>query len=159
MTAPFESQSLRIRNAIHEERELLATVAYAAKAHWGYSIEILEAWRPELTPSAQSIDGQPTFVAEIGSEVAGWCQIDMAANPVELTHFWVHPEFQRRGVGRALLEVVSTHLKSVNVAALAIDADSNAEEFYIAVGAIRLGSKQAPIPGHPSRIRPQLVLR
>ena len=152
------SQSIRIRNAAQEERDLLATIAYAAKAQWGYAVDTLEKWIPELTPSTFSIARDPTFVAEIGSEVVGWCQIDMESNPVELAHLWVHPTFQRRGVGRALLDAVSVHLRSVNIATLAIDADPNAEGFYVSIGASRQGLKKAPIAGHPSRIRPQLLL-
>lgn len=152
------SQSIRIRNAIPEERELLATLAYAAKAQWGYAVETLENWIPELTPSTLSIFRKPTFVAEIGSEVAGWCQIDMESNPIELAHLWVHPTFQRRGVGRALLDAVSKQLRSVRIATLFIDADPNAEGFYASIGAVRLGVKKAPIAGDPTRMRPQLLL-
>lgn len=152
------SQSIRIRNAVQEERDLLATIAYAAKAQWGYAVDTLEKWIPELTPSALSIAIDPTFVAEIGPEVAGWCQIDMESRPVELAHLWVHPNFQRRGVGRALVDAVATHLRSKSIAALVIDADPNAEAFYVSIGASRQGIKKAPIAGHPSRIRPQLYL-
>jgi hypothetical protein len=42
--------------------------------------------------------------------------------------------------------------------ALAIDADPNAEAFYLAKGARRIGEIAAPIEGHPDRVRPQMLL-
>ena len=44
------------------------------------------------------------------------------------------------------------------VANLAIDADPNAEAFYLANGARRVGEDAAPIEGLPGRTRPQLLL-
>ncbi|MGE0313367.1 MAG: GNAT family N-acetyltransferase [Lautropia sp.] len=152
------TRPIRIRRAVPQERERLATIAYAAKARWGYARETLDAWLPELSPSARSLVRQPSFVAEVASDVAGWCQIDLESHPIELAHFWVHPDFQRRGVGRALLEAVLAHLRPLDVTSLAIDADPNAEGFYLAAGAIRQGSRRAPIPGDPARVRPQLLL-
>jgi hypothetical protein len=42
---------------------------------------------------------------------------------------------------------------------LLIDADPNAELFYIACGATRFGEIPAPITGQPDRVRPQLELQ
>ena len=81
---------------------MLAAIAYAAKAQWGYTSATLEQWRADLTPSPSSFGREPTFVAEIGATVVGWCQLDSEAQPLELAHCWVHPDFQGRGVGRAL---------------------------------------------------------
>lgn len=150
---------VHIRHARPDEQALLATIAYAAKAYWGYADEVLEAWRPELTPSTLSLANAPTFVAEIDNQVAGWCQVDQGSKPVSLAHFWVHPDFHRRGAGRALLAAVTDHLKTVRITALAIDADPNAEDFYTACGAVRVGTRKAPIPGHAARVRPQLLLQ
>lgn len=149
----------RIRDAVQTEGELLAAIAYAAKAQWGYTSATLEQWRADLTPSPSSLAREPTFVAEIGATVVGWCQLDSEAQPLELAHCWVHPDFQGRGVGRALMAAVVAHLRSSGIGSLVIDADPNAEGFYRAIGARRLGVKPAPIPGDPSRTRPQLVLR
>ena len=42
---------------------------------------------------------------------------------------------------------------------LTIDADPNAELFYLAYGAIRTGTIAAPIEGVPDRVRSQLHFR
>ncbi len=38
-----------------------------------------------------------------------------------------------------------------------VDADPNAESFYIECGAVRRGEQPAPIAGQPERVRPQLA--
>jgi len=38
-----------------------------------------------------------------------------------------------------------------------VDADPNAESFYLACGADRCGEVPAPIRGEPGRVRPQLA--
>ena len=63
-----------------------------------------------------------------------------------------------RGVGRALLSHAARLAAEAGASALAIDADPNAEQFYLAFGAERVGSLAAQIEGAPGRERPQLLL-
>lgn len=149
---------LFIRPALSSEADVLAVLAWRAKALWGYPLAVMEQWRAELTPSEGSITSSPTFVAEIDGEIAGWCQIAMHTKPIELEHMWVDPDFTHRGVGRTLITRVCEHLRSHNVRLLAIDADPNAEPFYLRCGAVRVGEIAAPIPENPNRVRPQLEL-
>ncbi|MBV8466530.1 MAG: GNAT family N-acetyltransferase [Burkholderiales bacterium] len=149
---------MHIRAARPEEAELLACIAWAAKASWGYVPAQLEAWREGLTPSAESIWLNPTYVAEIDGGVVGFYQVNLTARPVELDHLWVLPEHMRKGVGQMLMRHAITALASRGVAHLHIDSDPNAEPFYLAVGATRVGEYAAPIDGEPQRIRPQLRL-
>ena len=147
-----------IRPALFSEADSLARLAWRAKALWGYPVDVLEQWRVELSPTETSINTLPTFVAELDGDVAGWCQLGMNDTPVELDHLWVDPDFMRRGVGRALIAAACEHLRAHNVRMLVIDADPNAERFYLHCGAARVGQIAAPIPGQPNRFRPQLEL-
>ncbi len=149
---------LHIRTALPSEASSLSAVAWSAKAHWGYPAEVLEGWRAELSPTEDSINSAPTLVAEFDGTIAGWCQLSLHSSPIELEHFWVHPGFMRRGVGRALISKVCEHLRLQGVTTLLIDADPNAEPFYVRCGAVRKGEIAAPIPGDPSRVRPLLEL-
>jgi ribosomal protein S18 acetylase RimI-like enzyme len=149
---------MRIRPAQPEEVQVLARLAWAAKASWGYSVTQLNEWREGLSPSAASIAEQPTFVAEVGETVAGFCQLNLQAAPVELEHLWVQPEFMGQGVGRALLLRCLAHLAEAGVEVLHIDSDPNAEPFYIACGAVRVGEVAAPVEGQANRVRPQMRL-
>jgi ribosomal protein S18 acetylase RimI-like enzyme len=147
-----------VRVARPDEADALGRIAIAAKASWGYAAAQLEAWRADLVPTAGSVSAQPTFVAEVAHEVAGFCQLGIAGARAELEHLWVHPRFMRQGVGRALLDRALRHLAQAGIAALDIDSDPNAEPFYVACGAVRVGTRAAPIDGEPDRTRPQLRL-
>jgi hypothetical protein len=52
------------------EADLLSALIMQSKAHWGYSIEALESWRPELSITPASIREKPVFVAMVEGEVA-----------------------------------------------------------------------------------------
>lgn len=150
---------MRIRPAQPREHAILSRVARASKAHWGYAEEDLRRWRGELTISAASLERSPTWVAEVDGEIAGFCQLSFAPDKAELEHFWVLPAFMGRGVGKALLAAAVGEVAGRGRSALHIDADPQAEGFYVARGAVRIGEKAAPVVGDPQRVRPQLLLR
>ena len=79
-------------------------------------------------------------------------------SPWELEHLWVHPDWLRRGIGRALLARAMEAAAEKGEAALLIDADPHAEAFYLAAGAQRVGAVAAPIAGQPDRVLPRLLL-
>ena len=76
----------------------------------------------------------------------------------ELTHLWVVPSMMRQGIGRALLAHAMLSAREGGASTIAIDADPNAEPFYLACRARREGVVAAPIIGNPARVRPQLSL-
>jgi GNAT superfamily N-acetyltransferase len=149
---------MHIRQAVAGDAEELSALALRAKAHWGYADTQLEEWRPVLEVSGEAVLARPTFVAEFNRRIVGFYSIMPSAVAWELDNLWVEPEHMRHGFGRALV------LHAVQTAALGgassihIDADPNAELFYVACGAARIGEVAAPIAGQPNRIRPQLVL-
>jgi GNAT superfamily N-acetyltransferase len=147
-----------IRTATLDESDVLSAIAYAAKAHWGYPRSVLATWTQDLRVSRESISRDPTFVCQTQGEVAGFCQLTLSGGRCELQHLWVSPRFMGRGIGRALLARAAMQAREWGVGDIAIDADPNAERFYVACGAVRTGEKAAPIEGEPQRIRPQLRL-
>jgi GNAT superfamily N-acetyltransferase len=150
--------ALRIRAATPADVQVLGHIARAAKASWGYSGRQLDTWRAELEPTAESVRDQPTFTAEVEGEVVGFYQLRTAGAWAELDHLWVHPMFMRRGIGGALVAHALAYLAQSGIASLDVDADPNAEPFYTACGAVRIGVRAAPIAGEPHRMRPQLRL-
>ena len=147
-----------IRPADPGEAEALSRLARAAKAVWGYSTAQLDRWRDDLTLSAASIRRCPTFVAEVDGALVGVAQVSIDGSPWELEHLWVHPDWLRRGIGRALLARAMAAVAEKGAAALLIDADPHAEAFYLAAGAQRVGAVAAPIAGQPDRVLPRLLL-
>lgn len=149
---------MQIRAATASDLQAINAITLAAKAHWGYSDAQLEAWRDDLLTSAESLSERPTLVALESGDLVGVAQVDPAATPWELVSCWVAPSHMRHGIGRALLHAMKAEVARAGQHALHIDADPNAEPFYLALGAVRVGQVPAPIPGLPERVRPQLRL-
>lgn len=149
---------MNFRFATVGEHVSLCQIAWEAKAHWGYADDQLEAWREDLSPTLDSIVNQPTHAVEFEAELAGFYQLDVSCRPIELAHLWVRPRFMRRGFGRALLRHACERTSQLGAESLHIDSDPNAEPFYTANGATRIGLLNAPIRGEPDRKRPQLRL-
>jgi ribosomal protein S18 acetylase RimI-like enzyme len=150
---------VNIRPAQGCEAEALTAIALEAKAHWGYPADTIQSWKEELTVSTQTITSRPTFVAVIGDEVVGFYSLSPSHHSWGLDHLWVLPRFMDRGLGRALLAHALETAARGGASSVTVDADPNAESFYLACGADRYGEIPAPIPGQPERVRPQLAFR
>jgi ribosomal protein S18 acetylase RimI-like enzyme len=146
-----------IRPAGESEASILSDLVMRAKSHWGYSAEALERWRPELAVSPTDIREGPTFVAMVGAEIVGFYSLRTSRAEWELDNLWVLPKFMHQGIGRALLAHALVTAARGGAREVTVDADPNAESFYLECGAIRRGDVAAPIPGQPKRVRPQLA--
>jgi GNAT superfamily N-acetyltransferase len=149
---------MRIRDASRTEADQLNTIAMQAKAHWGYTADQLDQWRESLSTDPQSIEEWPTLVAEDQGNPIGFTQINPDLETWELVSLFVLPAHTGRGVGRSLLKEAVAIASKAGQNTLHIDSDPNAEPFYLACGAIRIGDEPAPIQGNPTRVRPQLHL-
>ena len=149
---------MRIRVARADEVDLLACIAFESKSHWNYSPAVMAGWRTSLAVRLDPPERRPAFVAETDGTVAGFCQLLLEDETPTLEHLWVRPGCMRRGIGRALLERAGATLADLGYTRMRIDADPNAEAFYLQCGATRDGVVAAPIAGDPDRVRPQLTL-
>jgi GNAT superfamily N-acetyltransferase len=150
--------TIEIRAARVDEAAALTSLAFASKAHWGYAGEVLSGWRKDLEISAAGIAAKPTFVAMLDGTIAGCYALSPADAVWKLDYLWVHPQHMGRGVGRALMAHAAAIAARGGASSIAIDADPNAEAFYLACGAARKSVLPAPISGEPDRVRPQLTL-
>ena len=62
-----------------------------------------------------------------------------------------------QGHGRELLAHALRTAAEGGATILTVDADPNAESFYLASGAKRTGTVPAPIAGQANRVRPQFM--
>jgi ribosomal protein S18 acetylase RimI-like enzyme len=145
---------IEIRRATTADSPRATELARTAKAHWGYPAEWLEAWKDDLTVTAEMIERHATFVASLDGDVVGVCQLQLSDDHTMLEHVWVDPRCHGRGIGRALVE----HARGEARGVIAIVADPNAEPFYVKLGARRVGEVAAPMPGAPDRVLPLMEL-
>jgi ribosomal protein S18 acetylase RimI-like enzyme len=145
---------IEIRRATSDDSERATELARMAKAHWGYPSDWLKAWEDDLIVTSEGIARHATFVASLDGEVVGVCQLQQSDDHAMLEHVWVDPSCHRRGVGRALVEHARAQARGV----IAIVADPNAEEFYVKLGARKVGAVAAPMPGAPDRALPLMEM-
>lgn len=145
---------VEIRRATSTDSERATELAARAKAHWGYSAEWMSTWRDDLVITPAAIESHRTFVACVDGAVVGMCQLQESDLGAVLEHVWVEPELHRHGIGRALVERARAEVQGV----IAIVADPHAEEFYLRLGARRVGEVAAPMPGAPDRTLPLLEM-
>ena len=148
-----------IRAARAEDAATLTRIALAAKRHGGYAETDLERWREELTIPPSLLQTQPAWVWDESGRILGFLALLREGRHCELAHLWVLPEAMRRGIGRVLLKRALEYASEHHIHALTIDADPQAEAFYVRCGAaVRIGAVSAPTDEEPARTRPQLLI-
>lgn len=145
---------IEIRRAVPSDSQRATQLARAAKAQWGYPAEWLAAWDADLRITGEDIERHATFLASVDGEAVGVCQLQEGDEHAVLEHVWVDPAHQGQGVGRALVE----HAREAARGVIAIVADPHAEDFYVRLGARRVGEVAAPMPGAPDRTLPLMEL-
>jgi GNAT superfamily N-acetyltransferase len=142
--------SVRIAGSLSEsEVDQLAALLVAivdAGASVGYlpplDIETARSyWRGIVQPDIV------LFLAEIDGQIAGTVQLESArkANArhrAEVNRLLVAPDFQRRGVGRVLMEALESHARSIGRTLLHLDSreGDRSNDFYRSLGWTEAGT-------------------
>jgi len=161
-----------IRAARPDEAAELSALALRSKAHWGYDQSFLEACREELTIPPEKVTAKRTYVAVSNAGVAGKASrigpdgapgrilgfgtIEGDPPAGELGMLFIDPDVIGRGVGGALFSHLAATATELGFHRLTIAADPNAEPFYLARGAVRIGA--VPSGSLPGRVLPLLSL-
>ena len=88
-------------------------------------------------------------VAERAGRRLGFSLVRLDADPPELEMLFVDPGAIGTGAGTALLRDALTRAATPAAAALVVESDPNAEPFYLARGAVRVGERTSPSTGRP----------
>ncbi len=147
---------IRIRRARPADCGDLTRLAHAAKRYWRYPERIIRLWKLDLTVTPAFVVRQPVYCAVRGATVVGFYAFSGTRGVRELEHLWVDPQHIGSGVGRALFAHLLKRLRALGVSRLRIASDPNAEGFYRAMGARRVGEVASRPPG---RRLPLLLFR
>lgn len=140
--------SFAIRAARAEEAPALTDLAMRAKASWGYDDEFMEACRTELTITPETLSAWRFWVAEADGQLAGMIALSDAGDHAQLEDFFVAPEAQGYGIGKALMSALQDECRVRGHVRIEVDADPNAEVIYARLGFHRIGrSPSGSIPG------------
>jgi GNAT superfamily N-acetyltransferase len=144
------STTIAIRRARADEAGLLSDLAFRSKAHWGYPLDWLELWRPELTVAPQQLEAAPAFVAVDASSILGFYLLKPTrrADTCELDFLFVEPTAIGRGVGQALFTHACNTARGLGYRAMVWGSDPNADGFYLRMGARTIGERRSStMPG------------
>ena len=153
----MRATEFEIRRASPDESGVLTEIAHAAKRHWGYPEAWIREWRDALTITPELIRDQHVYVALHAGEIAGFYGLIGGGAELALEHLWVLPVRIGQGVGRALFERSLEMAATLGADRVAIEADPNAEGFYLHLGAERIGCVARTVAG-VERVLPKLVI-
>ncbi len=152
------TRSLDIRPSKPSDAADLSRLAHRAKASWGYPSSWMDRWNQALTLTRTYLKTHPGFVAEQDGKIVGMCMLELRLENARLEHVWIDPDYQRQGIGRAIIARALETAADAGARVLMIESDPYAEQFYLKLGAHRTGFVRAPMPGAPDRILPVLEL-
>lgn len=152
-----ERDALTIAPAQADDCSCLSALAFAAKAHWGYPVQWLEAWRQELTLTPDQLSDWWVYLARSEHDALGFYALGVAGSIGSIEHFWVAPRYHGHGVGRALFRHLIRQALTLHLALVEIESDPNAETFYRRMGAQPAGCVCRPVLGE-HRVLPVLHL-
>ena len=97
---------------------------------------------------AERLVEQNPFVAVMQGEIVGMAEID---GDGFIDYFYVHPDWQGQGIGKALLARLELETKLRGVKVIFADVSVTAKEFFIARGFRIVEAKRISI--HPRKIK------
>jgi putative acetyltransferase len=114
------------------------TALYRASVHGiasrDYTPQQIRAWAPDFIDEAafgRKCASKATWVAEIEGRVAGFSDLEPDGH---VDMLFVHPDFQRRGVARALLEHIEKEARHIGQSRLYAEASITARPVFEAMG-------------------------
>ncbi len=126
----------------------LTEIALISKAFWGYSKELIESWRNDLTISSSMISDCFVYKFIVDDTIAGFYVLNQVKeNSIELEMLFVLPEFMGKRIGKQLLHHSFEKAKKHKVKSMTLLADPNAVPFYASQGLYKIDKKESSIVG------------
>lgn len=122
----------------------LAELALHSKASWGYEPDLLAAFRARLLAPTSLPEGDVLMALRAGRRV-GFAVVRTMGEAAWLDDLWVHPDAMGSGVGSALWAAAVARARAAGCTSIELEADPNAEAFYVRMGARRVGERPSPI--------------
>lgn len=139
---------VRIRHASQDEAEDLSDMAWSSRESWNYSASEMDGFRDFLAISEDFIEKNPTYIAESDEtgEKLGFCSMAKESDGRWwLRYLYVTPDNIGSGIGGALFLHACEVAENAGADGLYIVSNIGSEEFYLHMGAERVGTKPLSI--------------
>lgn len=144
---------MEIRRYRPGEESAVWSVYYAATHESNardYHPDLLERWAPhdqDIGRWTARLARKNPYVASVEGEIVGMAEIEPDGF---IDCFYVHPRWQGRGVGKALLATVESEAARMGAKVVWADVSITAKEFFRSQGFRITESKSNVILGHPA---------
>ena len=135
-----------VKATISDVRQL-TEIALKSKSFWGYSNELLESWRNDLTVTSKMISKCTVFKFLVDDQITGFYILNPSKEKsIELEMLFVLPAFIGKGIGKQLLQHSFEKALKLKVNSMTLLADPNAITFYESRGFYEIDKKESSIP-------------
>ena len=136
---------MNIRKATIDEAGYLSELSFRSKAYWGYSEAFMEACRKDSTILPEDILSSIIFVLEDEKVIKGFIGLEIEDDSCLLSNLFIDPNEIGKGYGRRLWQYMLEVAKELNAHSILIHSDPYAEDFYLAMGARRIGEIESTV--------------
>jgi len=149
--------NIELRPARLDEGEVLTALSMRSKQSNGYDDDFMAACRDELTVSEARLRENEYWVADDGT-VCGCASltVDPDGRAGVVHSFFVEPGLRGSGIGKLLWGKLLERAEALALESLRLDADPNAERFYLSLGFVKVG--EAPSGSIAGRFIPHMKL-
>jgi putative acetyltransferase len=125
-----------------------------------YHADLIERWAPhdkDMSQWADRLAQKNPFVAVVDEEIVGMAEIGPDGF---IDYFYIHPRWQDRGIGKALLATLEAEAAKLGVNVVSANVSITAKAFFLSRGFRITEAKSNVILGHPApNFRMQKTLR
>ncbi|WP_159946657.1 GNAT family N-acetyltransferase [Polaribacter septentrionalilitoris] len=137
-----------IVKATVSDAKQLTEIAIQSKAFWGYSNELIESWREDLTVTPKMFQEWNIYKYVLDNEIAGFYILNRANIRTSFLEFlFVSPKFINQGLGTKLLNHAKDYCLEGSSAIINVLSDPNAKSFYEKHGFKIIAERESSILG------------
>ncbi len=138
----------RIIPAKRTDAKQITELTLRSKAYWNYDAKQIEAWKDELTTTAQHIDEHNVYKLVEGDTLIGFYAYYFEnEKEINLDNCFVAPEYIGQGFGKILMLDFLKRIEATQAEKVILVADPNAEKFYECMGFQSVGKRESSIKG------------
>jgi GNAT superfamily N-acetyltransferase len=119
--------------------EMLKDIAIRSKAWWGYEDHFMEQFAASSILPSEQPEGSKVVKVCFQGKIIGWYRYVPQDGKVELTDFWLSPEYIGKGFGGKMFQDLKEKVIWEGFANIEFDADPNAAPFYEHMGCRIIG--------------------
>lgn len=117
-----------------------------SKAYWGYDETFMDRFMQKFGMTSDYLENNITRLFYVNEKLAGFFSFSLQQNGTyELDNFFLHPDCIGQGYGRKLWQTCCQTANDQGLNEFILWSDPNAEHFYLAMGCMRIGTRQSPL--------------